>query len=476
MRKIVFYFLGFCFAACAMMLTACNGEHQSSGMATFSIVNYMPIDSIIIDGEKQPVDKDPKLRFSYADSLEDVKHYLNTKTPISKTFEIPVKKDGFTGIQLFQGDDVYTAYVTANDSVTFTFNANKMLSNATYNGQANHPALLLAIDTLFTKMPFGGMRDTLNKAKAVNDNNKFLKEVNEKKAFIEKAVSENKISPILGYALQKHIENELMLKDGMASASFVFEDKSLALANARSLPTMLLAQRGVFNTNPDDKGEVEKTVLATIDTMLVDKAFEPGAKKIMLFRLFNILAISAQDKVKPNLNKIADTAVRNQFDKILTRRYMLDIMKYKKDSSQVHIFSNDENRTRVTLQQLLEQNKGKIVYVDLWASWCGYCRLEFPYSHVMMQEFKDKPVTFLYLSIDDNFQDWMTASEEEGMAGYENSRVLVNYNTAKDILALKVFGVPRYLIYDKNGKLIDDNATRPSDPKTKKRLIELMSK
>ena len=476
MRKIVFCFLGFCFAVSATMLTSCNDGHPSSGMATFSIVNYMPIDSVIIDGEKQPVNKDPQLYFFYADSLEAVTNYLNTKTPISKTFEIPVKKDGFTGIQLVQGEDVYTAYVTANDSVTFTFDTNKMLSKATYNGQDNHPALLLATDTLFTKTPFGGIEDTLNKANAAMNNNKFLKELDEKKALVKKAVSENKISPILGYAIQKHIENELMLKDGMANASFVFEDKSLALANARRLPIMLLQQRGIFNTNPDDKEAVEKSVSATIDTILVDKAFEPGAKNIMLFRLFNILAISAQDKLKPNLNKIADTAVRNQFDSIFTKRYMLDIMKYKKDSSQVHIFSADENRTRVTLQQLLGQNKGKIVYVDLWASWCGYCRLEFPFAHELMQEFKGKPITFLYLSIDDNFQDWMTASEEEGMAGYENSRILVNYNTAKEILALKIVGVPRYLIYDKNGKLIDKNATRPSDPKTKKRLIELMNK
>lgn len=114
-----------------------------------------------------------------------------------------------------------------------------------------------------------------------------------------------------------------------------------------------------------------------------------------------------------------------------------------------------------SLQNILEANKGKILYVDIWASWCVPCRVAMVYSRKLREDFKNREITFIYFSVDEDFDKWKKASEQESLSLYPNSFKATNPLKNIFFAGLKVEEIPRYLLFDKSGKLVHSNAPGP---------------
>jgi len=109
----------------------------------------------------------------------------------------------------------------------------------------------------------------------------------------------------------------------------------------------------------------------------------------------------------------------------------------------------------------LSDLKGKVVYVDFWASWCGPCMGEMPYAKKIEEKYKGKDVIFLYVSIDADEASWKKKMNElqldgihmrDGDGGW-NGTVATMYG---------VQGVPSYFLIDKKGQYAVDATPRPS--------------
>lgn len=117
----------------------------------------------------------------------------------------------------------------------------------------------------------------------------------------------------------------------------------------------------------------------------------------------------------------------------------------------------------------LSDLKGKVVYIDIWATWCGPCRAEFPYAAEIKKHYKNNSeIVFLYVSVDSKNETWQKYLTEN--PGFEGLHVNDPGDFDSQIAeTYKVNGIPRYLVIDRNGKIFSTDAKRPSD---KEKLIE----
>ncbi len=112
----------------------------------------------------------------------------------------------------------------------------------------------------------------------------------------------------------------------------------------------------------------------------------------------------------------------------------------------------------IRFQDILIKNKGKVIYVDYWASWCAPCIEAMPYAEKLRKEYGDKNIVFVYLSSDNDQSAWKKATEKYSLSHFENSFLSLNHNNSEFIKALEIQAIPRYMIYNANGRLVNKNA------------------
>lgn len=108
----------------------------------------------------------------------------------------------------------------------------------------------------------------------------------------------------------------------------------------------------------------------------------------------------------------------------------------------------------------LKDFAGKVVYIDLWATWCGPCLEEIPFLKTLVQKFKNnKQIVFIGIAVDDdknqkarykiirkNQIDWLQLEDQNNMVA--NAYL---YTT-----------IPRFIIIDKYGKIVTLDGPQPS--------------
>ncbi|PHR71023.1 MAG: thioredoxin [Lutibacter sp.] len=188
------------------------------------------------------------------------------------------------------------------------------------------------------------------------------------------------------------------------------------------------------------------------------------------------------DKIKTDLtdfinkSKGIDTTVINNSLKGIERsitgnkNYFMGIAQLKEDlpkGSKSPTFEKYENyKGGITS---LSDLKGKYVYVDVWATWCGPCKREIPFLKEVEKKYHGKNIEFVSMSIDveKDHDKWKAMVADKELGGIQlfapknwSSEFVQNY---------KITGIPRFLLIDPNGNVVTPSAPRPSE----EALIEL---
>ena len=115
----------------------------------------------------------------------------------------------------------------------------------------------------------------------------------------------------------------------------------------------------------------------------------------------------------------------------------------------------------------LSDFKGKYVYIDVWATWCAPCKAEIPYLKKLEEEYHTKNIAFVSISVDkkDAHTAWKEMVKEKQMSG---NQLFANNNFESTFVTdYGIDAIPRFILIDPKGNIVDSDAPRPSDPKIK---------
>jgi thiol-disulfide isomerase/thioredoxin len=129
----------------------------------------------------------------------------------------------------------------------------------------------------------------------------------------------------------------------------------------------------------------------------------------------------------------------------------------------------DAHGKKHTLKDALD--KKKFTVIDCWASWCSPCLGQMPYTKKMEQKY-GKDFTFIFLSFDRNQNDWTAKSKQLKIT--ENTYLLAEGFKSNLAYHFGIASIPRFLIFDSHGNIVNANASRPSKPEFQETLDSLI--
>jgi len=102
--------------------------------------------------------------------------------------------------------------------------------------------------------------------------------------------------------------------------------------------------------------------------------------------------------------------------------------------------------------------KGDLVYVDVWATWCGPCKAEIPSLQQLETDYHDKNITFMSVSVDTDKEAWKKMVAEKELGGVQ----LWADGWSKITKDYAIFSIPRFMLFSAEGNVISTNSARPS--------------
>ena len=115
--------------------------------------------------------------------------------------------------------------------------------------------------------------------------------------------------------------------------------------------------------------------------------------------------------------------------------------------------------------------KGSYVYIDVWATWCVPCVYEIPFLEKVEKQFEGKNIKFVSISVDQkkDEQKWRNMIKDKNMHGIQ--LLADNADQSQFMTDYYIFGIPRFILLDPNGNIVNYDAPRPSEEK----LIQLLN-
>ena len=187
---------------------------------------------------------------------------------------------------------------------------------------------------------------------------------------------------------------------------------------------------------------------------------------------------------------------------VLVLFYVLRLNAQVEDSTNYYIFKDVQNRTSNGSPALkmeyknwdgnnltMDDLKGKVVFLDFWASYCGYCVSQIPEVNKLQEKYPE--IAVVRVSVDDRENAWRNASEKHQMDGYNLWANGMSYPASDYTLDLFYFDaneanglpasfelsnpIPGYVLIDQNGKIVSNWAPEPGTEELDKLIKRLLN-
>lgn len=205
------------------------------------------------------------------------------------------------------------------------------------------------------------------------------------------------------------------------------------------------------------------------DAILV--ADEATFNKLMSEKKASDIAALESAKLDPEFTRLQKQNIENSFK---------GLEQYYKETQAVNKMNNTVSPTFDYVnyaggKSKLEDFRGKYVYIDVWATWCGPCRAEIPFLKTVEEKYHGKNIEFISISIDvmKDMEKWRTFVKDKQLGGVQ----LFADNDWKSqfIKDYSITGIPRFILIDPNGKIVKADAPRPSTPILQEQLDQLLN-
>lgn len=234
-----------------------------------------------------------------------------------------------------------------------------------------------------------------------------------------------------------HFQNDNVLQIPINSKSFLSIYITLALGNSRDVNQALL-----YLGTDKQKGE------------FLSYAILPTIKKFETYQSF--VSYFGKYFVTPSQKKILEETGA-------------ELNKYRVGGAAIDFTYPDLNGKMISLSDF----KGKVVLVDVWATWCAPCREQIPYMKKLEEELHGMDIVFLSVSTDNerDSEKWKQMVIDQELGGVhvfagQGSKFSEDY---------KITSIPHFMLFDKDGNIISIDAPRPSSPMLKDLIIKYIN-
>ncbi len=282
----------------------------------------------------------------------------------------------------------------------------------------------------------------------------------------EKLIRLEKIDPLYGWALnlnsykQYHAYmNKVKMED--VDGDFSEQLDKLELENETYLGIYNYNEyirRYSWKTSKKDSSYIDHPLHYRIWVLLgIDENFKNDKIRNHLFYI-STKEVLEHDGVNyfEGVHKVFDSLCKDDALKTSLNELYKEYESMKAGNPSPIFTGEDINGNRISLGDL----KGKYVYVDVWATWCGPCKGEIPHLAKLEEEYHDRNIAFVSLSVDTDKDAWAKMVQDKEMKGHQ---VFADNNWQNPFVAgYKIKGVPTFVLIDPQGNIVDANAPRPS--------------
>lgn len=401
-----------------------------------------------------------------ADSIYLINNDIRKSIPVKNgafSDTINISKPGY--FKFYAGNQFAWLYLTPGAELTMKTDMNKFDDQLKFEGKLSNENNFLAKKTV-KQIAMSGNPSEFFKQDAAT----FKQKIGNYKSELLTDLEKSKASKDFKESEKKNIEFEtlLMLAQYPQAYSFFTQKETEMPADfEKELSAVNLDNEEDFELLPSYKDLVLYQISRKIDEVgsgdEVEKIIANIKSQNIKDGIMSQLLMYTISSGGPNAQKYYDIVQKYSQDEDLKKRAATEFEQVKRllpGSPSPEFIYPDINGKDVALSDL----KGKLVYIDVWATWCVPCLQEIPSLKKLESDYHNKDIYFVSMSVDQkkDFEKWQNMVKEKELQGIQifadndwKSQFVKDYN---------INGIPRFILLDREGKIISADAPRPSDP------------